>query len=545
MPQICACLDTIKYGLFSTHGTRLTLLAAIRVSSVFLLYSLWIVPSANVIAGVIVTKDFLDVLSLHGKTELIGTITAVYPVGCFFGALSTVIWGEKLGRKVTIICGTTIMSIGALLQITPYSVPQMIVGRVVGGIGNGINTATAPVWQGETSQASWRGKLVVIELVMNIAGYALSNWITFAFSFLSGPVAWRFPLAFQFVFILIIYATVPWLPESPRWLITRNRLDEAQKIIADLEAKDVNDSYINTQHGEIVAAVQYEREHGVSWGELFRGRTGDQSGTSAIRRVILGIGAQAMQQLAGINVTSYYLPTVMMSSVGLSNTLARLLTACNGLSYLAAGCFTIPMVERFGRRRLLLSCCAGQFFCYMLITILLRFTEKEGFAHPKQVASASVAFFFLYYVFFGLAFQSITWLLPVELNSLSMRTKGTALSTSTNWIFNFMVVMITPVGIENIGWRFYIIWTVLNCSFLPVIFFFYPETSNRTLEDIDRYFREVPSPFVHNKPEGISVARPARYAEIEQDLVDTNAAVNEKKLQAEEEDGTVEQRENV
>lgn len=497
----------------------------------------------NPVAGVIVTPDFLDVLDLRGKTSLIGTVTALYNVGCFFGAVAAVIFGERLGRKRMILCGTTIMSIGALLKTTAFSVPQMIVGRIVTGIGNGINTSTAPVWQGETSQVHWRGKLVVIELVANIAGYSLSNWITFAFSFINSPVSWRFPLAFQYVFILILFATVPWLPESPRWLIIHNRNEEAQQIIADLEGKDVNDSYVVTQQNEIVAAVQYEQEHGVSWGELLRGKAGDQGGTCAIRRLLLGMGAQAMQQLAGINVTSYYLPTVMMESVGLPNRLARLLAACNSVSYLIAGCFTIPCIERWGRRRLMISCCAGQFFCYLLITILLRFSEKPGYAHQTEVASASVAFFFLYYVFFGLAFQSITWLLPVELNSLSMRTKGAALGTATNWAMNFMVVEVTPIGIENLGWRFYIIWTVLNAAFVPTLYLLYPETSNRSLEDIDRYFRENHSIFVFNIPEGVCVERPARYAEIEQSLVDHNAAVGAKKLEGDFE--TVEQYESA
>ena len=92
----------------------------------------------------------------------------------------------------------------------------MMVGRVIAGIGNGLNTATAPVWQSETSKANMRGKLVVIEMVMNIAGFSLSNWVTFGFSYLEGSVAWRFPLALQFLFIFILFATVPWLPESPR-----------------------------------------------------------------------------------------------------------------------------------------------------------------------------------------------------------------------------------------------------------------------------------------------------------------------------------------
>jgi hypothetical protein len=97
---------------------------------------------------------------------------------------------------------------------------NLISSRIVAGIGNGINTATAPVWQGETSKASWRGKLIVIEMIMNIAGFSLSNWMTFGFSFLNGGISWRFPLAFQFIFIFILYGTVPWLPESPRYTLS-------------------------------------------------------------------------------------------------------------------------------------------------------------------------------------------------------------------------------------------------------------------------------------------------------------------------------------
>lgn len=83
-------------------------------------------------------------------------------------------------------------------------------------IGNGINTATAPIWQTETAQAKWRGKLVILEMAMNIAGFSLVNWINYGLSFVEGSVAWRFPLAFQFVFIFVLFGTVPWLPESPR-----------------------------------------------------------------------------------------------------------------------------------------------------------------------------------------------------------------------------------------------------------------------------------------------------------------------------------------
>lgn len=296
--------------------------------------------------GVIVTQDFLQTLGLEGPqhTKLVSTVTAIYDVGCFFGAVAAFSLGEMLGRRRSVLLGTLIMSIGAILQTAAYGVPQMIIGRIVAGIGNGINTATAPVWQAETSQAHWRGKLIVIELICNIAGFSLSNWVTYGMSFAAGPAAWRFPLAFQFIFIFILFATTPWLPESPRWLIAHGHYEEADRIIANLEARDVNDPVVITESKEIHYAVTYERENGVSWWDLLRGRTGNGK-TCTIRRLALGAGAQAMQQFAGINVTSYYLPTVLISSVGLDEKLARLLAACNSISYLLFSLIGIPNVE--------------------------------------------------------------------------------------------------------------------------------------------------------------------------------------------------------
>ena len=157
-----------------------------------------------------------------------------------------------------------------------------------------------------------------------------------------------------------------------------------------------------------------------------------------------GAGAQAMQQLSGINVTSYYLPTVLIESVGFTNKMARLLAACNSVSYLLFSMIGIPNVERWGRRKMIMYAAAGQCFCYLIITVLLRYNEMPGYAHRDQVASASVAFFFLYYVFFGIGFQGVPWLYPTEINGLAMRQKGAALGTATNWIFNLSVVYYLP-----------------------------------------------------------------------------------------------------
>lgn len=207
---------------------------------------------------------------------------------------------------------------------------------------------------------------------------------------------------------LLVASEVPWLTHH-RWLIAHEYEDEAFKILADLENKSEDDPFILTQHKEIVYTVQYERENAVPWKDLLRGRTGDKGGTKTIRRLILGAGTQAMQQLSGINVTSYYLPTVLIQSVGLDEKMARLLAACNSVSYLLFSLIGIPNVENWGRRNMMIFAASGQSFCYLIITILIRYNEKPGYAHAHEVASASVAFFFLYYVFFGIGMQGVPW----------------------------------------------------------------------------------------------------------------------------------------
>ncbi|KAL8998737.1 MAG: hypothetical protein Q9169_002292 [Polycauliona sp. 2 TL-2023] len=515
---------------FGLTGGWLTFWVSVACSTDMMLFGY----DQGVFGGVVVTDDYLVTMDLKGpsRTKLLGTVTAIYDIGCFFGAIAAFSLGEMLGRKKTILLGTTVMAIGAILQIAAYGVPQMIVGRIVAGIGNGLNTATAPVWQAETSKAAWRGKLVVIEMILNIAGFSLSNWVTYGFSFVGGPVSWRMPLVLQFIFIFVLFGTTPWLPESPRWLIAHGRVEEAEKIIADLEATTVDDPWVITESKEIRWAADFERENGMSWTDLLKGRTG-AGNTCTIRRLLLGAGTQAMQQLAGINVTSYYLPTVLVESVKLDNSLARLLAACNSVSYLLFSLIGIPNVERWGRRKMMMYaagtlachsyflCCsqtdpltaAGQCFCYLMITILIRYSEILEEDAATKVASASIAFFFLYYIFFGIGWQGVPWLYPTEINSLAYRTKGAALGTATNWICNFMVVEITPIGIQSLQWKFYIIWTIFNASFVPIVYLFYPETADRTLEDIDRLFRDEPSIFVFRDKDAISEKRPLKYIE--------------------------------
>ncbi|KAJ5100430.1 hypothetical protein N7456_006482 [Penicillium angulare] len=478
----------------------------------------------GVFSGVVVTQDFLDVHNLNGpsKTTTLSTVTAIYDVGCFFGAIIAFTGGERLGRKKSILWGTGTMLIGTILQTSSFSLPQRFVGRVILGLGNGINTVSAPLLQAETAKPEWRGKLIMLELVMNIAGFSIVNWINYGLSFVGGAIAWRLPIALQCIFIIVLFAVVPWLPESPRWLMAHNEEVEALQVLASLEGKPVNDPYISTIRNEIGYSIHFERENAVGWLELMRWNSKDSTKTT--RRLLLAAGTQFMQQFQGINIMSYYLPTVLMNSVGLSDSLARLLTACNSVSYFVFTCLSVPLVEKCGRRGLMLMSTFGQFLSFLTITILLRFASSQPTG--SNVASASIAFFFFFYISFGMGMLGVPWLYPTEISSLPMRTKSAAVATATNWICNFIIVEITPIAIQNIGWKFWIVWTVFNACFLPVIYFFYPETANRSLEDVDAYFRSDPGLVVIRDPDAISVQRPMKYIMHEQAEMQKNAAAS-------------------
>jgi len=392
------------------------------------------------------------------------------------------------------------------------------VARLITGIGNGINTATAPIWQSETSKPSWRGKLVVLEMIMNIAGFSLSNWMTYGFSFRNGSVAWRFPIAFQLFFSAVLLSTIPWLPESPRWLLAHGYTEEGVSVLVALEGSEATpkDDIIVNQRDAILEAVRIEQETAPTWRDIMKGNLGN---TGMIRRLILGAGTQWMQQLVGINVTSYYLPLVLQKSVGLSNTLARLLAACNSVSYLFFSLAGLVLIERAGRRKLMMWGAAGQCVCYVFISGLLSQSNNPG--NGRKFGAGATTFFFLYYVFFGICWQGVPWLYPTEINSLAMRTKGAAVATASNWISNYVVVQITPTGIANLGWRFYLIWVVFNAIFVPLIWLVYPETANRQLEDIDKLYREDRvTIFVFRNKDAIQVERPQRFIDADQERIE-------------------------
>ncbi|KAF7555927.1 hypothetical protein G7Z17_g1846 [Cylindrodendrum hubeiense] len=457
-----------------------------------------------------------------------GTITSIYDVGCFFGAVSGSYLGSRLGCRKCTILGTVVMMIGAVLQISAFGATQMIIGRIVAGLGNGLNTAIVPVWQSETSKPSWRGKLIVLGLVLNVAGFCASNWVDYGCAFLTGGISWRLPLALQLLFGIIILATAPWLPESPRWLLSKDREEEGVQILALLEGDGATSETpsVVAEKNDIVKLFRAEKELGLTWWDLLRNRTGGNGRNSGtLRRFVLGLGTQIIVQLSGVNATSYYLPIVLKNSLHFSPTRARLLTALNGISYTFFSFAGMLMIDRWGRRGAMLFGTCGSAACYLVITVFIYKVQMATNDYDvDRFGIGAVSMIFIYYCFFGMGWQGTAWLYNTEINSLHMRMKGAAASVAAQWAINYMVVQITPTGIHNLKWRFYLLWVFFNWCSIPILYIFYPETANRKLEDIDQLFQDGVRTLVFLDKDACSVKRPSKY--VERDINEMDAAMS-------------------
>ncbi|KAK8119236.1 uncharacterized protein PG998_003862 [Apiospora kogelbergensis] len=417
-----------------------------------------------------------------GSASLQGTVVAIYEIGCFFGSLLAMIIGERIGRKKTIMLGCLILCIGGALQASAYTIAHMIIGRIVAGLGNGLNTSTIPVWHSELMVAHKRGKGLSIELAINIFGVMTAYWVDYGMSFANNDSQFRFPLALQCLFALFTFSAIIPLPESPRWLLAQDKCDEADQILHSLipamtSTEDANEA-VRLEIARILDAIHEERE--ASKGSSYRALL--QNGKQRFRlRTLLGIGGQFMQQLSGINLITYYAPTIFQNSVGMSHELSLLLAGFNGVAYFFSSLIPIWIIDRLGRRKLMLFAAAGQ----GALMAILAGTVRNGSAPAGIVASVML---FAFNFFFAVGLLAIPWLLPAEYAPLAIRQRAAALASASNWIFTFLVVEITPVSIQNIGWRTYVYFCVFNFCFLPLIYLFYPETRNLSLEQIDKLF---------------------------------------------------------
>lgn len=419
-----------------------------------------------------------------------GSVTSCYEVGCFFGALFAYFVGEKFGRRRMMLLGAVVMIIGTIITVTAFGpgaverkgsvggFVQFIIGRVITGLGNGANTATIPSWIAETSKAHNRGFLICMEASTVAVGTVIAYWIDFGLSYIDSSVSWRFPIAFQIVFAVVLVCGVLVLPESPRWLIVHGYDAEAQRVIAALRGDAATDAGAVAEKTRMAEAIEAQVTTGKKSEILKQGKN------QHFTRAMVGASTQLFQQLGGCNAVIYYSTILFENQIKLPTRLSLILGGVLSVIYMIFALLSFFLVERVGRRRLFFIGTFGQAIA-MFITFGCLMAKDENGEVPKGVAKGAAFGLFLFISFFGATWLPLPWLYPAELNSMPVRTQANAVSTMTNWISNFLVVQVLPTMTASIGaWTFFL-FAIANVIFLPFIYFFYPETTGRTLEEFD------------------------------------------------------------
>lgn len=403
-------------------------------------------------------------------------MVALYTLLGVFGALGCIFLGDLLGRRKTIFIASVVQGIGAIIQASAFVFPQFIVGRIILGLGTGGIIATVSVWQSEVSKAENRGEHVSAFGIFCGSGLALALWVAFGMSYTQpSSVSWRFTLVFTLFLSMLVCAFIFSLPESPRWLCKKDRWEEAREILGTLYDEDPHGQTVSKEIEDI--RISLERAAKGHIGAMFK--MGPQR---AFHRVIIAAISQIFLQLSGVNSIAYYAPTIYEQQLHFDHTTSGILAAASQLAIvLGAFCCSFT-VDRFGRRKLMMYSAAGMSICFACLAGLT--------SHPDNPAALKAAVFFLYLYFFvyTLGYLGVPFLYASEIAPTHLRAPVCGLSTAISWLFNYLVAEVTPSAFANIGWKYFIVYCCLNAAFVPTIYFFFPETARRSLEEIDQIF---------------------------------------------------------
>jgi len=422
-----------------------------------------------------------------------GGITASMAAGSWLASLFSGFISDAFGRKKAIMLGALIWIVGCIIVSAAQNIPMLIVGRIINGFCVGICSAQVPVYISEIAPPSKRGRLVGAQQWAITWGILIMFYISYGCSFISGPAAFRIPWALQMIPAIVLFFGMMVLPESPRWLASKDRWEACEQVLILTHGRgDVHSPWVARELQEIREWLDVERQSKqVSYMQLFSPRY--------INRTHIGIFTQIWSQLTGMNVMMYYITYVFLMAGLTGNTLL----ASSSIQYAINVVMTIPAliyVDRFGRRpTLLIGSVLMMTWLFANAGILATYgVAPTDPSLPPEVqvvvsgaaSKAIIACSFLFVASYAPTWGPVSWIYPPELYPNQLRGKAVALATSANWAFNFALGYFVPPAFESISWRVYVIFGVFCAAMTVHVFFLFPETAGKPLEEITAMFED-------------------------------------------------------
>ncbi|KIW99487.1 uncharacterized protein Z518_11226 [Rhinocladiella mackenziei CBS 650.93] len=458
------------------RDSKVTLILLLWCSSIL---STTLGYDASVMNGLNILPSYTDYFRLN--TSTLALQSAISWAGCavaglFYGKLT-----DWLGRKWAMWISAAITLVGVILQAAAQNIAMFVVARFVVGLGNGATYLCGPIYLAETLPLKWRAIGLGIFMDFFYVGGLLAAGITYGTAKMESTWAWRLPSALQSFFTILSVIALPFIPETPRWLVYRGRHAEALDAIAVTHAHgNREDPMVLVIYKEIIDTLAQEAESGrrTSYRELVKSK-------SSLRRLMLCASVAVITMVSGNNIISFYLGT-MLSNAGITDSTTQL--EINII--LNAWCLVVALIgtsllDGVGRKPVAIySTVAMTVFIFMVGGL----TKAYGSSDNHSGIYGTVAAIFLFQGAYSFAWTPLAMLYPPEILNFCCRSVGMGIYTFLTNGFGLMVTMAFPYALEAITWKTYMIngaWDVLQVIFVVL---FWVETKGKTLEEMDEIF---------------------------------------------------------
>ena len=414
----------------------------------------------SVISG---TIPFLqEVFNLNEAMK--GWVVSSALIGCIIGASFAGRLGDKFGRKKVLLVTSFLFAVSAIGSGVANSIPTFVLYRIIGGLAVGGASVLAPMYIAEVSPAHVRGRMVSINQLTIVIGISLAYFSNY-FLLQIGENAWRWMFAAGALPALFFFFALFIVPESPRWLVARNRENDAKQVLTKVAGTD----FANFELSEIKASLVGNEKRG-TLKQLFKKKY------SFI--LFLGIFLAVFQQWSGINVIFFYAPDIF-AKANLGVDAALFQTTLIGLMNIVFTILAMRVIDKIGRKLLMLIGAAGMAICYVVIGFLFSTGRTEDWL--------LLTFIIITPAFFAFGLGPTVWVVLSEIFPNKIRGAAMSVATFSLWVACYLLTLTFPVFVElfNASNTFWLYAVICIIGFL-VILKYLPETKGISLEQLEK-----------------------------------------------------------
>lgn len=432
----------------------------LRVSFISALGGLLFGFDISVISGTLPFITPYFALSEWGKGF---AVSSLY-LGCMAGCLIAGKVSEKYGRKPGLMLAAFLFTVSALGVALSHDLFWFIFFRIIGGLGVGMASMLSPMYIAEISPSHIRGRMVSINQLTIVIGILLAYFINYLLAS-SGPDAWRWMFGIGIVPSVLFFAGMFAVPESPRWLVNKGQGEKAGKILQRIGGSGYAENILSQISGSV------SKEKSTGWSMILNKRF--------LPILVIGVVLAVYQQFCGINVVFFYAPDIF-ATTGASVESQLLQTVAIGAVNLIFTLVAMWLIEKSGRRGLMLFGSIALAFCYLIIGFLLHDMAGNGFWLLLLVLLAIASY--------AVSLGPVTWVLISEIFPNSIRSEGVAIATFFLWLACYILTLTFPVIMSTFGGytAFWIYGAICVSGFL-FVYFRVPETKGKTLEELESF----------------------------------------------------------